>query len=312
MPGIGPAQLAAIQELVSFIGEFRRLWRPVVRGRPAGIMPAMPELPEVETIVRRLRDGWGEAPPLPGKRISSVTLRWPRHIATPSAACFRRSIVGNRVCDVRRRGKYLVFPLDRGTLLIHLKMSGDLQLVPRGTAPDPFDRTVFHLDDGWELRFSDARKFGKAYLVDDPERVLAGLGPEPLERAFTPRTLAGRLRSHRRALKPLLLDQAFVAGLGNIYVDEALHRARLHPLRRSDTLSAAEVRALWRGIRLSLQRGLRHHGASIDWVYRGGDFQNHFRVYQRTGEPCPECGTPIERLVIGQRGTHICPACQRA
>ncbi|MCX6072569.1 MAG: bifunctional DNA-formamidopyrimidine glycosylase/DNA-(apurinic or apyrimidinic site) lyase [Chloroflexi bacterium] len=272
----------------------------------------MPELPEVETIARRLRDGWSEAPALPGKRIASVTLRWPRHIAIPSAARFRRSIAGNCVHDVRRRGKYLVFPLDRGTLLIHLKMSGDLQLVSPGTAPDPYDRTVFYLDDGWELRFSDARKFGKAYLVDNPERVLARLGPEPLERAFTWEVLGGILRSHRRALKPLLLDQASVAGLGNIYVDEALHRARLHPLRRSDTLSEAEVRALWRGIRLSLQRGLRHHGASIDWVYRGGDFQNHFRVYQRTGEPCPECGTPIERLVIGQRGTHICPACQRA
>lgn len=275
-------------------------------------MPAMPELPEVETIVRRLRDGWGEAPALPGKRIASVTLRWPRHIATPSAARFRRSIAGNCVRDVRRRGKYLVFPLDRGTLLIHLKMSGDLQLVSRGTAPDPHDRTVFHLEDGWELRFSDARKFGKAYLVEDPERVLARLGPEPLERTFTPKVLGDILRSHRRALKPLLLDQAFVAGLGNIYVDEALHRARLHPLRRSDTLSETEARALWRGIRLSLRHGLRHHGASIDWVYRGGDFQNHFRVYQRTGEPCPECGTPIERLVIGQRGTHICPTCQQA
>jgi len=275
-------------------------------------MPAMPELPEVETIVRRLRDGWADAPPLPGKRITSVTLRWARHIAMPSAARFRRSIAGNRVHDVRRRGKYLIFPLDRGTLLIHLKMSGDLQLVPPGTAPDPFDRTVFHLDDGWDLRFSDARKFGKAYLVDDPERLLGRLGPEPLERAFTARGLADDLHSHRRALKPLLLDQAFVAGLGNIYVDEALHRARLHPLRRSDTLSPAEVHALWRGIRASLQRGLRHHGASIDWVYRGGGYQNYFRVYQRTGEPCPECGTPIERLVIGQRGTPICPACQRA
>ena len=134
---------------------------------------------------------------------------------------------------------------------------------------------------------------------DEPDPVLAA-------------GLADDLRSRRRALKPLLLDQAFVAGLGNIYVDEALHRARLHPLRRSDTLSQAEVHALWRGIRSSLQRGLRHHGASIDWVYRGGGYQNYFRVYQRTGEPCPECGTPIERLVIGQRGTHICPVCQRA
>jgi formamidopyrimidine-DNA glycosylase len=274
-------------------------------------MPAMPELPEVETIARHLRDGWGGAPPLPGRRIASVTIRWPRHIATPSAARFRRELEGQRVLDVRRRGKYVVLPLERATLLIHLKMSGDLLVSPPGTPPDRFDRTVFHLDDGWELRFSDARKFGKAFLLADPQRILALLGPEPLERGFTSQLLGERLRLRRRALKPLLLDQTFVAGLGNIYADEALHRARLHPLRRSDRLSPDEVRALWLGIRQSLQRGLRHHGASIDWVYRGGEFQNHFRVYQRTGEPCPACGTAIARLVVGQRGTHICPACQR-
>lgn len=274
-------------------------------------MPGMPELPEVETIARHLRDGWGGAPPLPGRRIESVTIRWPRHIATPSAARFRRELAGQRVLDVRRRGKYVVLPLERATLLIHLKMSGDLIVSPPDAPPDRFDRTVFHLEGGWELRFSDARKFGKAFLLDDPQRLLAPLGPEPLEREFTPRLLGERLGARHRALKPLLLDQSFIAGLGNIYTDEALHRARLHPLRRSDTLSPSEVRALWRAIRQSLQRGLRHHGASIDWVYRGGDFQNHFRVYQRTGEPCPACGTPIARLVVGQRGTHICPACQR-
>jgi formamidopyrimidine-DNA glycosylase len=274
-------------------------------------MPSMPELPEVETIARHLRDGWDGAPPLPGHRILAVTIRWPRHVASPAAARFRREVQGRRVLAVRRRGKYLVFPLDRGTLLVHLKMSGDLRVVSQESAPEPFDRTVFHLDHGWELRFSDARKFGKAYLLDDPELLLAPLGPEPLERGFTPRLLAERLLRRRRALKPLLLDQTFLAGLGNIYVDEALHRARLHPLRRSNTLSPAEAHALWRGIRQSLQRGIRLHGASIDWVYRGGEAQNHFRVYQRTGKPCPACGTPIARLVIGQRGTHICPACQR-
>lgn len=274
-------------------------------------MPAMPELPEVETIARHLRDGWGGAPPLPGRRIASVTVRWPRHIAAPSAARFRREVAGQRVLDVRRRGKYVVLPLESATLLIHLKMSGDLLVSPPGAPPDRFDRTVFHLEDGWELRFSDARKFGKAFLLADPQRILGALGPEPLERGFTWRRLGERLRLRRRAIKPLLLDQSFVAGLGNIYADEALHRARLHPLRRSDTLSPEEVRALWLGIRQSLQRGLKHHGASIDWVYRGGDFQNHFRVYQRTGEPCPRCGTAIARLVVAQRGTHICPACQR-
>lgn len=274
-------------------------------------MPPMPELPEVETIARHLRLGWAGAPPLPGRQITAVTLRWPRHIASPSPAHFRRQIAGRRVLDVRRRGKYIVFPLDQGTLLIHLKMSGDLQVLPQDAPRERFDRTVFHLDQGWDLRFSDARKFGKAFLLDDPHGVLASLGPEPLEAGFTARLLGERLRSHQRALKALLLDQGFIAGLGNIYVDEALHRARLHPLRRSDSLTEEEVRALWRGVRSTLRRGLRHNGSSLDWVYRGGEFQNHFRVYQRTGEPCPACGTPIERIVIGQRGTHFCPNCQK-
>jgi len=119
--------------------------------------------------------------------------------------------------------------------------------------------------------------------------------------------LAGR----HRALKPLLLDQAFIAGMGNIYTDEALHLAGLHPLRRSDSLTPPEARALWRSIRRALRAGLRHGGASVDWVYRGGNFQNHFRVYQRAGEPCFNCGTPIRRIVVGQRGTHFCPKCQR-
>jgi len=270
----------------------------------------MPELPEVETIARHLRAGGSGRPPLPGRTINAVTLRWPRHIASPRAARFRREIVGRAIRDVGRRGKYLVFPLDRGTMLIHLKMSGDLDLRPATDPPGRFDHTIFHLDGGWDLRFGDARKFGKVFLVDDPQIVLGALGPEPLAPSFTPRLLGQRLRAHRRALKPLLLDQTFLAGVGNIYADEALHRARLHPLRRSDSLRDDEVRRLWRGLRAALRSGLRHNGASLDWVYRGGGFQNHFRVYQRQDEPCPACGTPIRRVVIGQRGSHFCPACQ--
>ncbi len=273
-------------------------------------MPPMPELPEVETIVRHLRDGWDGAPPMPGLLIEGVTLHWPRHVGSPSPGEFRRRIKGRRVTDVRRRGKYLVFPLDSGTLIMHLKMSGDLRVAQKASPPDPFERTTFHLSGGWEMRFSDARKFGKIYLVRDPESILGPLGPEPLDRRFTSNLLARRLHDRHRLLKPLLLDQTFVAGLGNIYADESLHRAGLHPLRQSDSLAPGEVRALWRGLRASLRHGLRSNGASIDWVYRGGDFQNHFRVYQRTDEPCPTCGTPIRRIVVGQRGTHYCPSCQ--
>jgi formamidopyrimidine-DNA glycosylase len=203
-----------------------------------------------------------------------------------------------------------VFTLSHGALLIHLKMSGDLKVCPAGTPPDKHAHTVFHFADGTELRFSDTRKFGKVYLVPRAEQVVGPLGPEPLEPGFTARRLGQMLRGRKRALKPLLLDQTFLAGLGNIYTDEALHRAGLHPLRRSDTLTPAEVQALWRGIRAALRAGIRHNGASIDWVYRGGGMQHHFQVYDRAGEPCYRCGTPVRRLVVGQRGTHICPVCQ--
>jgi formamidopyrimidine-DNA glycosylase len=142
------------------------------------------------------------------------------------------------------------------------------------------------------------------------EDVTGALGPEPLAPGFTARHLGQRLAGRKRRLKPLLLDQTFLAGVGNIYADEALHRAGLHPLRRSDALKPEEVRALWRAIRGALRAGLRHNGASIDWVYRGGSFQSLFRVYDRAGEPCRRCGTPIRRIVVGQRGTHFCPRCQ--
>lgn len=270
----------------------------------------MPELPEVETIVRHLRQGANGTPGLPGKDIVAVRLRWPRHVAEPAPEAFRHRVAGQTVLDVSRRGKYLIFPLSRDTMLIHLKMSGDLVMTPSDSPAERYDHTVFELSDGWELRFSDARKFGKIFLLRDPAPKLESLGPEPLSDDFTAAVLGKRLRSRRRALKPLLLDQSFVAGLGNIYADEALHLARLHPLRRSDELSDDEVKALWKSIRRALRAGLKHNGASIDWVYRGGDFQNHFRVYQRAGQPCPACGTTLVRIVVAQRGTHFCPACQ--
>jgi formamidopyrimidine-DNA glycosylase len=271
----------------------------------------MPELPEVETIVRHLRDGHDGTPPLPDMTIEGATVRWPRHIARPSAVAFRRRIRGQRVESVSRRGKYICLRLSRATLLVHLKMSGDLILAPSGQPRGPYDHTLIHLREGWQLRFSDARKFGRVYLVDDAGEVLSPLGPEPLDPSFTSDQLAGLLRARRRLLKPLLMDQTFLAGLGNIYADEALHWARLHPLRRSDSLRPREVDRLWNGIRQALEAGLAHNGASIDWVYRGGDFQNHFRVYQRTGEPCPVCGTRIRRRIIGQRSSHFCPRGQR-
>lgn len=271
----------------------------------------MPELPEVETVARQLRAGDGErGPGVLGRTIVRVSVHWPRQIACPGARVFKRQLVGQKILQVGRRGKYIIFQLTRQVMLVHLKMSGDLVVV-RDTAPrDKHAHTVFHFADGWQLRFTDTRKFGRVFLTARAEEVTQALGPEPLERGFTVPWLAQALAARRRALKPLLLDQTFIAGLGNIYTDEALHRAGLHPLRHSDTLKPAEVRALWRGIRQALQTGVRHDGASIDWVYRGGHFQNYFRVYGRAGEPCRRCGRPIRRIVVGQRSTCFCPRCQ--
>jgi formamidopyrimidine-DNA glycosylase len=147
--------------------------------------------------------------------------------------------------------------------------------------------------------------------VCDPEEVTSGLGAEPLSEDFTAQVLYESLQTRRRQLKPLLLDQSFLAGLGNIYTDEALHKARLHPLATSDSVNREQAGALWEAIREVLEEGIRRNGTSIDWVYRGGEFQNYLRVYNRAGQPCPVCGTEIVRLVVGQRGTHMCPDCQR-
>jgi len=270
----------------------------------------MPELPEVETIRLRLRRGSDEVPSLVGQRIEGVRLRWPRHIIEPALSTFRKQIRGRAVQDVQRRGKFILIPLDGRTLAIHLMMSGDLRMADSASPRGRFDHTVFNFESGWQLRFSDSRKFGRVYLVKDSEGLLGKLGPEPLADDFDSPALGQILSEHRRALKPLLMDQTMIAGLGNIYTDEALHRAKLHPLRQSDSLSPAEVRDLWEGIRAALQSGLHHNGASIDWIYRGGDFQNYFHAYGRAGEPCPACGTGIVRTVVGQRGTYYCPTCQ--
>jgi formamidopyrimidine-DNA glycosylase len=169
---------------------------------------------------------------------------------------------------------------------------------------------IISFQSGYRLSFNDPRKFGRVWLLADPSAVLATLGPEPLDDAFTADRLYSLLQDHRRQLKPLLLDQSFLAGLGNIYTDEALHQAKLHPLRLSHSITIEESVQLWRAIRQVLQEGIRRNGASIDWVYRGGDFQNYFRVYRRTGQPCPVCATPVERILVGQRGSHFCPQCQ--
>jgi formamidopyrimidine-DNA glycosylase len=274
----------------------------------------MPELPEVETIARTLRDGRGDVDSILDHTIEHVSVLWERSIAAPTVPEFLRRIQGQSIQQVGRRGKYIVITLSHDTLLVHLRMSGDLRVEQRsehdGPALRKHDRVIFSLNEKICLIFEDARKFGRIWLLTDPQVEVGKLGPEPLSEQLTADAFYAMLCRHKRQLKPLLMDQTFLAGLGNIYTDEALFKARLHPLMMAQALTPEQAAVLLRAIKDILQDGIRKNGASIDWVYRGGDFQNHFFVYGRKGQPCQVCGTPIERLVVGQRGTHICPHCQ--
>jgi len=270
----------------------------------------MPELPEVETVASDLRAH------LTGRRIAGVTINWQRSIARPSQEEFVCQIVGREVRAVFRRGKYVVFELDRGYLLIHLKMSGRLYLVPATQLLDTHLRVVFDLDNGQQMRFQDTRKFGRLYLVDDPHQVTAGLGPEPLANDFTLDDFRELLARRTGRLKPLLLNQGFLAGLGNIYADESLFAARLHPLRKADSLTLAEQAELYKAIRDVLSGAVTGRGTTLsdggytDASGQAGTFQHRIAVYSRAGKPCQRCHTPIERIVLGGRSAHYCPVCQ--
>jgi len=339
----------------------------------------MPELPEVETIVRALRRE------LEGRRIARFESYWPRQ-CSPSVAGVRRAIVGRTIARVWRRAKFVVLDLTGsgqapvGHLLVHLRMSGRLEWAEPGVAgvsareavasagrvgrtplqatataqeqwhagptvasgsrggrtrwratataheqwhtgsarreprpPElaPHVRAVWDFDDDRRLWFVDSRKFGRIIYARDLARITAALGVEPLGRGFTRGALERILRSRRRLLKPLLLDQSVIAGLGNIYADEALYRACIHPLAHSNEVSDEQVATLRQAIRHVLRKAIRHNGTTIDWIYPAGRMQHHLRVYGRAGRPCRRCGTPIVALRVGQRGTHICPRCQR-
>ena len=270
----------------------------------------MPELPEVETIVRALRDGGRDQPGLLGRVIQSSDLFWERTLALPGPEEFAARLLGQEICAVERRAKFLVFHLSRDFFLIHLRMSGDLRVEAQSLPYQKHDRLGLNFEDGLRLVFNDTRKFGRVWLVSALDEVLANLGPEPFDPILNGETFFLRLQRFQRQIKPLLLDQSFLAGVGNIYSDEALHIARIHPLTPSHRISIEGAQRLLSAIREVLEEGIRRNGASIDWVYRGGDFQNHFRVYQRTGEACLVCGHPVERRLIGQRSTHFCPVCQ--
>ncbi len=274
----------------------------------------MPELPEVETVVRGLRE------PLAGRTIlTAIFPEPPKRMTNAPADEIAQRVANQPIQSISRRAKYLVFTLGKGVVIVHLKMTGHLYVVPAG-ATRSFDRWLrvkFPLDNGTELRFSDARRFGRVYVVDKPADILPPLGPEPLEDEFTLKLFRKRIKTRKGVLKSLLLDQRFIAGVGNIYADEALHIARLHPLRKADSLSDAEIGRLYQAIRQALGEGLAYQGASIGWYRKPdgtrGELQNHLRVYRTRSDqdrPCPDCGSPITTIRVGQRGTHFCPTCQ--
>lgn len=273
----------------------------------------MPELPEVETVVRGLRA------PLIGRQIRAVWTDWPKALRPPAgedAAALTDRLNGQTFRAIDRRAKYIVCQLDHDLVVVHLKMTGRLYVAP-DAAQHEADRWVhvrFQLDDGQQLRFSDARKFGFVAVTTDFSQLAPKLGPEPLTDAFTADVLSAQLAGRTSAIKAALLDQSVVAGVGNIYADEALHRAGIHPLTPASVLTAAQMSALHGTIRAALTDGIEAEGASVNWYRKPdgttGKAQNGFFVYDRTGEPCRSCGGPIEKIRVAQRGTHFCPACQ--
>ncbi len=280
----------------------------------------MPELPEVETVAGDLRRH------VLGATIADARVAWPRTIRGGDPDAFAAGVRGRRVEAVGRRAKLIVAELSGGALLtIHLKMTGQLFVVPSSAPGDPHVRVTLVLADGREVRFRDIRKFGRIGLYrrdeatgdardasdDDP---FAGLGPEPLEPGFDLRAFRRRIRGRRTRLKPLITDQAFLAGVGNIYADEALWASRLHPLRSARSLRPADERRLYVELLRILTEAVERRGSSIDDYTApdgDGEMQERLLVYQRTGQPCERCGRPIRRIVVGGRATHFCSWCQR-
>jgi formamidopyrimidine-DNA glycosylase len=274
----------------------------------------MPELPEVETVRSRL------APSLLGRRFERVEIFDPRLTRPFDPVEVATRLQGERVGNVDRRGKYLVVRFESGrSLLIHLRMTGSIRhTAPGALAADPYRRAVVRLDDGSDVVYRDVRRFG-TWLVVEPDELepylAARIGGEPLARTFTASRLAERLRNRRAPIKAALLDQRTFAGMGNIYADEALWRAGIHPLRPANTLAREDVEGLTRAVKAALRAGIARQGATLrDYATpdgRRGRMQHALKVYGRSGEPCERCGTPIEKTRVAGRGTWYCPGCQQ-
>lgn len=274
----------------------------------------MPELPEVETVRRTL------TPVVKNKVIADCKILYPRLLPKNTVEDFCAQIINREITDINRRGKYLIFELDSSLRMVaHLRMTGQMVYQPKQDLPlEKHTSARFWFKEGGELRFVDQRKFGTIYLLPEAEydqiQGLYTLGPEPLTEEFTVEALKESMQS-ARAVKTILLDQTKVAGLGNIYVDESLFRARIHPLRPGTSLTAEEIEALHASINAVIAEAIKEHGTTIRDYRTGsgatGNFQNKLRVYQQTGKPCPDCGAEIARIKVGGRSTHFCPNCQR-
>ncbi len=269
----------------------------------------MPELPEVETTCRDLIRGQ-----IIGQTIEAIELLW-----EPTLSNFTpEELLNTTIEGISRRGKFIVLPLSDGkTLLIHLRMTGSLRIEPIDSIPDPYDRVTFFFKEK-KLAFRDPRKFGRMSLTDTPELILNKLGVEPLSDEFTPTLLHQMLASRSRVMKTLLLDQSFIAGIGNIYADESLFKAKIDPLRRANTITEEEAKELHGAIVTLLEGAIANRGTSLgdgkgNYASDGkrGDNAAELKIFRKTGEPCPVCATPVERIVVGQRATHFCPKCQK-
>jgi formamidopyrimidine-DNA glycosylase len=270
----------------------------------------MPELPEVETTVNELRPG------ITGRRISGVDILSPRTIAVPAPVEFKEGLTGRVFTGLSRRGKHLIFNLDNGHFLIaHLRMTGSLLLKPSAEKPEKYVRVVIHLDNGQAVHFRDVRRFGRMWLVEDAAAVTGKLGPEPLAPEFTPDVLGQLLKKRSTPIKSLLLDQTVIAGIGNMYADEALFRAGIHPLQPGDSLNKSEIKKLHEAVQEVLLQGIRYCGASTDTFIRPagvkGEAHLQFQVAHQKGKECAVCGEAIVRTTVQQRGSFFCPHCQQ-
>lgn len=274
----------------------------------------MPELPEVETIKRGLLER------VKGKKVKKVSIKNPKCISFPSPGEFKERIEGRVFREINRKGKYLIIELDSGeNLVFHLKLTGRILYSPEEGKEFEYVRVIFAFEEGDELSFTDIRGFGSIWLIPDKEfdkiPGLESLGPEPLEEDFTLESFQKMLKSKRGKIKVLLMDQTFLAGVGNIYAQEALFLAGIHPERPSSSLTSKEVKKLYDSLRFVLTEAIQYRGSSVDAYVdvegRKGNYEEKLRVYGKEGGLCPSCSTPIRKITISGRGTYFCPRCQK-